>query len=248
MEKCKLSCDQLIAEQFKFKKFSLFQSSSVFKVNTDAVLLAASIHFNGSYPNKILEIGTGTGVISMCLHQMFGQSIIKGIDISMDAAALFEKNIQYNQFDNVFSICSKLQEFYPEETYDLIVSNPPYFTSGIASNKSHNLNARHNITLNFEDLFIHSNRLLKSEGTLWIIIPTNSVSEIQQIGQKNNLFIQKHLTVYPKPGKDSKRTILCFSKHVEENKSTKEDLTILNLDNEYSYEYKNLTKDFYLKF
>ena len=213
------------------------------KVGTDGVLLGAWA--NAENPKKILDIGTGTGLILLMLAQRFPQAKLTGIEIDENA---FEE-AKFNVSESIFKercevVYSSLQEFSSEEKFDLIVSNPPFFELTHKENSSRN-KARQQSDLNFKELIFHSEKLLSENGKFVVIIPFESETYFVELASELNLFPQEITRVKGNENADFKRSLLCFSR--TNSKSEIDELTIEISRNVYTENYISLTRDFYLK-
>ena len=215
------------------------------KVGTDGVLLGAWVNPK-SYPHQILDVGTGTGLVAIMLAQRFIRSQIHAIDIDQASAeeALF--NTQTSPWSERLSIthCA-LQDYNPSNKYDLIVSNPPYFRNTTLSNNKSRVLARNNLTLSLECLIERSYDLLNENGELAFMVPSNEFETIQSLTVKFNFYINKLCWIKGNHQSPIKRLLIAISKHkdiLEENS-----LTIENSRHNYTEEYRDLCKDFYLK-
>ena len=231
--------------KFQFKSFSIKQEQSAMKVGTDGVLLGAWTK-PSSYPHKILDVGTGTGLIAIMLAQRFTSSQIHAIDIDQASAeeALF--NAQSSPWSERLKItyCS-LQDYNSSNKYDLIVSNPPYFRDTTQSQDTLRSTARNNDSLSLEYLIEKTHELLNENGELDLIVPSNEFETIQSLSLKFNFYISKLCWVKGTHLSPIKRLMITLSKNKEilEEKN----LTIENSRRNYTQEYKNLCQDFYLK-
>ena len=213
------------------------------KVGTDGVLLGAwAIAEN---PKKILDIGTGTGLILLMLAQRFPQAKLTGIEIDENA---FEE-AKFNVSESIFKerckvVHSSLQEFNPEDKFDLILSNPPFFELTHQENSSRN-KARQQSDLTFKELIFHSEKLLSENGKFAVIIPFESEAYFVELASELNLFPQKITRIKGNENADFKRSLICFSR-TNSNLETDE-LTIEISRNVYTENYISLTRDFYLK-
>ena len=215
------------------------------KVGTDGVLLGAWVNPK-SYPHQILDVGTGTGLVAIMLAQRFIRSQIHAIDIDHASAkeALF--NTQTSPWSERINIthCA-LQDYNPSNKYDLIVSNPPYFRNTTLSyNKSRAL-ARNNQRLSLEYLIERSYDLLHENGELAFIVPSNEFETIQSLAVKFKFHIIKLCWIKGNHQSPIKRLLISLSnkKNILEENS----LTIEDDRHNYTEEYKDLCKDFYLK-
>lgn len=230
---------------FRFKKFSVKQSDALMKVGTDGVLLGAAVCCNN--PQRVLDIGTGTGVISLMIAQRCN-AIIDAIDINQDAIDLSAENFlnsPWNSRLNAYK--TSVQDFQSTHKYDLIVSNPPYFIAGNAAPVSGRAIARHDSELSLPDLFEAIKRLLHEDGLASVIYPALQKSYFEQEIEKCGLSIVRRLFISPKTGYEPNRIVFEFS-----NSLVSKDDSFLTIENterhDFTEEYKMLTKDFYLKF
>lgn len=231
---------------FKFKKFEIIQNKSVMKVGTDGVLLGAIIRCNNI--NKILDIGTGTGLIALMLAQKC-DALIDCIDLNSDAVKLASLNIKKTKWFSrmrVFNI--SIQNFLPQYKYDLIVTNPPYFTTDIIAPDSNRALARHCIELSFLDLAHNVFRLLDDNGSFFVIYPTKQAIEFESIANSIELYTKSKYNIFSKRNQEPVRIIAEYKKTVPDN-IWKFDVVIENQErHDYTAQYKDLTKDYYLKF
>ena len=226
---------------FRFKEFSIIQDRSSMKVGTDAMLLGSFIESNQK--GNCLEIGTGTGVISLMIVQRSPEIKITALDI--DSESIFEANQNFTNSpwkDRVEGVLCDFLDYSNSERFDLIVSNPPYFENGLLNESKRKASSRHEASLPLINLFQKSKELLTKKGEFVLILPAQSASKWIDNALKMNLFCFKEITVYGKPNLP-KRSILFFSK--ENKEIMNEELIIRNLDNTYTEDYKQLTFDFH---
>lgn len=228
---------------FKFKQFSIFQDKTAMKVGTDGVLLGAWADCLGK---DILDIGTGTGLISMMLAQRFPQSQIDAIEIDENAYHQGKENFENAPFHNRLSIYFKsLQTYETDKKYDLIVSNPPFFTVNDLNEFDARKQARQEETLTFSDLLKKTALLLNKDGLASFIIPYDRMLEFCEIAAKNALKVSKTTQIKGNETSPVKRVLLEFS---FQEKERKENLLTIEVERHcYTEDYINLTKDFYLK-
>jgi len=228
---------------FRFKQFSVVQEKSAMKVGTDGVLLGAWA--NAENPQKILDIGTGTGLILLMLAQRFPESELTGIEIDENAFEEAKFNISESIFKERCKVVhASLQEFNSEEKFDLIISNPPFFELTHKENSSRN-KARQQSDLTFKELIFHSEKLLSENGKFAVIIPFESEIYIINLASESNLFPQKITRVKGNENADFKRSLICFSR---KNSQPEIDELIIEISrNVYTENYISLTRDFYLK-
>ena len=227
---------------FQFKQFTVFHDQCAMKVGTDGVLLGAWANCNAA--NDILDIGTGSGLIALMLAQR-SKAKIDALDIDEDACKQAEYNIRNSKFsDRINIIQADFKNFDIAKQYDLIVSNPPYFSNSLqAPDKQRNL-ARHNDALSFEDLIRKSTTLLTETGKIALILPFDTENTIQICAENNGLFLCRKTFVCPKQDTPPKRILLEYSKT-----KTQAEISQLYLEIErhvYSDEFRKLTEAFYL--
>lgn len=227
-------------KDFNFQKFLIKQSESVFRVGTDAVLLG--VLSDAEKSKKILEVGTGTGIISLMLAQRNPNAYILAIDINPEAVKVSQENFSNSVFSD--RIKSQLQDFKHFEAagkFDLIISNPPYFE---INHSDKDVLARQRLELDFFDLIKKSSQLLSENGLFTVIIPINSENEFTSICLENQLFLQRKISIKGIKTAEPKRVVLEYSFKEAETKI--ENFVIEKSPRVYSDEYLELTKDFHL--
>lgn len=230
---------------FRFKQFYIEDSKCAMKVGTDGVLLGCWANPNLTLDIghlRILDVGTGSGLIARMMIQRFPEAEVEGIDIDEEAVEQAREN-------GVRAYVSRLQEWQKEGGYDLIVSNPPYFQNSLKNPDKGRELARHTDSLSYEELIDHSARLLRDGGQLALILPADKESEMRQIAAGKNLFLTHVTRVYSKESKPARRALLQFEKLKIQNYELKikEDTLVLEDDKGgRSKAYQELTKDFYL--
>jgi tRNA1Val (adenine37-N6)-methyltransferase len=229
---------------FQFKKFNVHHDRCAMKVGTDAVLLGAWVDV--SRAGQILDIGTGSGVIALILAQRTSNDAsIDAIEIEKEDAGQAAENVLQSPWPNKISIFEKsIQEFDQGIQYDLIISNPPYFVNSLLPPTPHRTRTRHTIQLTFEELISNSIRLLRSKGTLAVILPVEEGNDFKQLAFKNGLHIKRQLAFYSRKEKPQERWLFEFG--FEPIKSIEEKLILYETGNLKSQDYTKLTKDFYL--
>lgn len=232
---------------FQFKQFTVDDSHCAMKIGTDAVLLGAWTISNKA--KRILDIGTGSGILALMMAQK-SQAEIIAIEIEENAYKQAQINFQNSKWKNRIYLkhCS-LQEFIKENTqqFDVIISNPPYFTNSLKPDKNTRAIARHTDTLSMEDLFKYTVNIMHAESTFNIIYPAEYKERLLNEATKNNLYLIKSCDIHANAQKEANRIMLCFSK---QNVALIHEKIIIELDKRHHYttEYISLTKDFYLKF
>jgi len=232
---------------FYFKHFKVEDNQSTMKVGTDAVLLGAVADV--THAIDILEVGTGCGIIALIMAQR-SSARIDAIEIDPDSARQAAENVKNSRWhERIRVVHQSFQDFSQEtgKTYDLIISNPPYFSRSLKSADQKRNLSRHNDTLSFSELSFGARGLLRPEGSLWIILPVSENLEFIDTAYKYGLFPHYHMKIFAKIGKPGYRSIFQFKQQKKE--SIKEEvLVIRNEDETYAEKYRELTRDFYLDF
>ncbi|MBA5629011.1 tRNA1(Val) (adenine(37)-N6)-methyltransferase [Moheibacter lacus] len=228
---------------FKFKEFEINQEKSAMKVGTDGVLLGAWV--KAESPKRILDIGAGTGLISLMLAQRYPQAEIIGVEPQEDAYFEAGKNVKHSKFSAEINIVNdRIQTFFSEEKFDLILSNPPFFEFTHKENSSRN-SARQQTDLTFEELISHSESLLNPNGKFAVIIPFDAETVFKNFASNFNLYPERITHVKGNLNAHFKRSLMLFSRHLSDPKI--DELIIEISRNNYTEEYIALTRDFYLK-
>ena len=232
---------------FQFKQFRINQDRTAMKVGTDGVLLGAWTNCRSS--NSILDIGTGTGLVSLMLAQR-SEAQICALEIDENAALQAIENINESAWaDRIDVARTDFLTYYPstERRFDLIVSNPPFFENSFKAKGSSRTIARHTDSLAYSDLAKGASVLLANQGRFSVIIPIDAFENFEVCCASNELYLAKKTTVIPSLGKKAKRLLLEFSKN-DETECLMDELMIENGDrHEYTPEFVSLVKDFYLK-
>lgn len=237
-----------ILAKFQFKQFSLEQDRTAMKIGTDGVLLGswAPIETN---PFSILDIGTGTGIIALMLAQRSTAEQIDALEIDEDAYEQASDNFENSPWnDRLFCFHAGLDEFVeePEDEYDLIVSNPPFYSEDYKSDNDQRDLARFQDAMPFEDLIEAAALLLSENGIFSVIIPFKEEEKLIALAKEYELYPLKITRVKGTPTTEMKRSLLAFSRYESPNILIDE-LIIETARHIYTPEYIALTKDFYLK-
>lgn len=236
-----------MSKPFKFKQFTIHQDQCAMKVGTDGTLLGSWASLEHS-PNTILDIGAGTGLIALMLAQRSDAETIDAIEIEESAFEQCVENFEASSWaDRLFCYHAGFDEFVAEcdEEYDLIVSNPPFYSEEVSSGDTARDMARQNIALPFDELLNGVSELLLEKGIFATIIPFNEEDHFVELAAQSKLFPQKITRVKGNFTTEIKRSLLQFGFQKREINS--EELVIEIERHRYTEEYINLTKDFYLK-
>lgn len=231
---------------FHFKQFSIHQDRCAMKIGTDGVLLGSWSTINHN-PFSVLDIGSGTGVIALMLAQRSNAEIIDAIEIDHNAYEQCVENFENSLWsDRLFCYHASLSEFTEEidDQYDLIVSNPPFYSKTFKSDNFQRDLARFQDALPFEHLLKSASKLLSETGKFTVVIPFNEEILFINLALEFNLYANTILRVKGNPNSEIKRSMIEFS-------FFKKEIHINNIIIEterhvYTQEYVNLTKDFYL--
>ena len=220
------------------------------KVGTDSVLLGAwapisNIKYQISNI-RILDVGTGSGLIARMLMQRCPEAEVEGIDI--DAAA-----VEQARENGVRAFCSSLQNWQivnrqssNRQLYDLIVSNPPYFQNSLKNPDKGRQTARHTDTLSYEELIRHSARLLKEEGSLALILPAEAEMEVRGLAAAEKLSLTHATRVYSKVSKPARRVLMSFQYSAVCIQTVEDSLILEDEKGGRSAAYSKLCQEFYL--
>lgn len=228
---------------FTFKQFHIEQDQCAMKVGTDGVLL-------GSWANggeHILDIGTGTGLLALMMAQRFEKSLIDAIEIEENAYQQAVQNVAKSVFKSKINIIhSSLQNFAKSNInqYDSIICNPPYFVNSLKNNKKSKTIARHNDTLPFNELISSAYKLLKTEGTLSLVLPVNIFPLIETEAVIYGFFLNRKISIKTTEKKQPKRVLVEYKKEPTQIETSTEYL--LNQNGEKSIWYQQLTNIFYI--
>lgn len=237
---------------FHFKQFSVAQDKCAMKIGTDGVLLGAWVSIN-KQPQSILDIGAGTGVISLQLAQRSDAEQIDAVEIDENAFEQCTENFENSPWgDRLFCYHGALQDFTQEliedqstAGYDLIISNPPFYTDDFTSKDAARNTARFTQTLPFQHLAICVSALLNPQGIFAVVLPKKEERDFISLASGYDLFLNRRCAIKGSPTAEMKRILLEFS--FEKKPLTTESLTIETERHQYTQEYINLVQDFYLK-
>jgi tRNA1Val (adenine37-N6)-methyltransferase len=233
---------------FQFKLFSVEQDRTAMKIGTDGVLLGAWAPIDNN-PFSVLDIGTGTGIIALMLAQRSGAQQIDALEIDEEAYEQATDNFENSTWnDRLFCFHAGLDEFVeePEDEYDLIISNPPFYSEDYKSENEQRDLARFADAMPFEDLIEAADLLLSENGIFSVIIPFKEEENFIALAAAYELYPLKITHVKGTPTSEIKRSLLAFSRN-EIIDFPLDELIIETARHIYTPEYIALTKDFYLK-
>ena len=233
-------------DYFQFRQFIVHQQRCAMKVGTDGTLLGAWAAAP-SVKCRILDIGTGTGLIALMMAQRFPESEVIGFDIDPEAVAQARENVRLSSFSERITIEHQdLMKFIDTDGFDVIVSNPPYFVDSLECPDDQRTMARHTVSLTYDGLIRQAFRLLKDDGSLSLVIPAERRSLMESGACLSGFFLSRVCLVKTTPRKQPKRQLIEFRKHSVKELIIEEGI-IEDSPNVRSAWYQQLTKDFYIK-
>ena len=233
-----------VKNKFDFKQFSVYHDRSSMKVGTDGVLLGAWVNVTNT--KRILDVGTGSGVIGLMLAQRTDEKThIDAIDISINDCDQARENIARSPWPKKISVHHSSLQLFERDQYDLIVSNPPFFINSYKPPTVNRATARHTETLSHHELLLHAKRLLIASGKLAIVLPLTEANQFQGIAQQCGWHCARKCTFQSKISKPIERILLEFQ--LVEIPFKEERLVLYDENSEWSAAYRDLTQDFYLK-
>jgi tRNA1Val (adenine37-N6)-methyltransferase len=233
---------------FQFKQFRIIQERSAMKVGMDGVLLGAWVDTSGA--ERILDVGSGTGLIALMIAQKSRLAQIDAIEVDPEAFQEAVFNVQQSPWNDRIQIeLSSFQEFteQTDRKYDLILSNPPFFSNGVKAPLESRAQARHSDSLPLEVLISGAANLIAEKGRIALVLPIESLPEIALLTDLNQLFISRLCRIKPNPQKPAFRILIELT---NSECAIRESELMIEFEKHHDYtpEYKELTRDFYLKF
>jgi len=231
---------------FEFKQFRIEQEKAAMKVGTDGVLLGAWTPVNDAL--RILDVGTGTGLIALMLAQRSNARIDA---VEIDEPAFEEAELNFKQSDwsdrlRIFHSDFLIFADLSSESYDLVVSNPPFFVNSLKTKNVALSVARHDELLSFDQLISGARKLLNKTGRFCVIIPYTSCTDFRESARLAGFYLGRQTPVIPKSGRSPKRVLLEFT--IVPGYPVEYELTILDENGSYSEAYQSLTSPFYPAF
>ena len=233
-------------EFFQFKQFTVRQQLCAMKVGTDGTLLGSwALAPDGVC--RILDIGTGTGLIALMLAQRFPQAQVTGIDIDTGAVRQATENAMESPFkDRITILQADVTMMEDADGFDAIVCNPPFFDHSLTCPDQQRTEARHTVSLSYRQLMESAFRLLKNEGQLSVIIPADCRSRLESEAHLTGFFISRVCSIQTTPRKNPKRYMIEFRKQPVKEIDT--ECGIIELSpQERSPWYQQLINEFYIK-
>ena len=235
---------------FRFKQFTIQQKESVMKVGTDSLVLGAWLSIQKA--DKILDVGTGTGILALMLAQR-SVALIDAVESNKSACLEAVENVKSSPWpDRIRVIKSSFQDFWNVQKmagfrYDLIISNPPYYSNSLPAKTLDRTLARHTNTLTISELLKGVNELLKPNGRFGLVMPYSEGKQFIAVAKEEGFYCNRLLQLRSRPGRPVKRLLMELSR--QEMDLEIQDLEISDSgQNQYSKDYIEIIKDFYLDF
>lgn len=233
---------------FRFKQFTINQERCAMKVGTDGVVLGVTSIFDGC--SNLVDVGTGTGLVSLMIKQRFPSANITAIEIDPDAATQASDNFNASPW-HIDCVCDSWQNFSNDcelkgKRFDGVFCNPPYFTASLKAPSAQRTVARHNDSLPFSDLCAGVAKVLANGGRFFVILPSGDKDNFIKTALDNGLLLHSVLYVHPVADGEHKRVVLRFS-NTEPLEITENHLYIETAQRKvYTEQFKKLVNDFYL--
>lgn len=228
---------------FQFKQFKVEQDQCAMKVCTDACLFGSQLPVDASV-KTVLDIGTGTGLLSLMYAQLNPNATIDAVELDAAAAEQANENVQASPWSNRIKVYqTSIQEYKPQHQYDLIISNPPFFENDLQSEDTQRNLALHSTALTLEELFKISQQLLNAGGQLCLLLPHHRTNAAIKLGKEIGMHCIQQTTVHQTTKHAAFRSILHFATQA----SPKTAMTIYIKDGQdYTNVFIDLLKPFYL--
>ncbi|MEE1148658.1 MAG: methyltransferase [Alistipes sp.] len=231
---------------FRFKHFTIEDEHTAMKIGTDGVLLGAWADIASDC--RILDMGTGTGLIAIMAAQRNAEARIVAVDIVEDAVAEARRNVANTAWaERIEILHCDVNEYHADEKFDHIVSNPPFFTETLQSPDEARRTARHATTLTYENIVERAEALLRDGGRLSVVLPTECAQLFRRVAFER-LWLRRLTDVVTVEGGAPKRTLMEFQRCSEPLMPRCDTLVMQHRDGRYTEQYRTLTQDFYLNF
>ncbi|MBN3583986.1 methyltransferase [Algoriphagus aestuarii] len=230
---------------FQFQQFRIHQDRCAMKISTDAVLLGGLA--TSEDPKRILDVGTGTGVIALMLAQRHDSAQLTAVELDEAAAFQAGENFSTSKFAERIDLWQGFfQDFKSDPIFDLIVSNPPYFPDHLKSKNSQRNQALHTDSLSFEELISKVKGLLTKSGKFWVILPERQMKDFAIQSEREGLYPDQSFILRDRPNKKVIRKIISFS--FLKSATVQHEIFIKNEDGTPHESYKSIVKGFLLEF
>lgn len=231
---------------FEFKQFVVDDALCAMKVGTDAVLLGAWANIDGAH--RILDVGTGSGIIALMAAQRNHNAYITAIDVVEDAVRQAQSNVDGSPWRERIAVrLGDIVDYKADSSFDAILSNPPYFLNSLHSPDEVRSIARHSSSLSYDDLVSVGCRMLSDGGRMCVILPTECAAQFRRVAY-DRLWLSRLTDVVTRHGEPPRRTLMEFVRCDMPLMPRCDMLTIYGSSGEYTEEYRRLTQQFYIKF
>lgn len=229
---------------FHFKQFTV-QQEHAFKISTEACVFGAlcTKFFNSK---KVLDIGTGTGLLSMMYAQEHRNATIKAVELDLIAANEAKQNINNSDFkDAIEVVCAdiKSENLFSEKSFELIISNPPFFGNHLLGENKYVNQAKHQVALSLQDFVNACEKYIAEDGCVAVLLPLKEQEELSKLFEEIEFRVFKSFYLFHSEIHNPLRLINFYSKNFQEY--TSENIYIKDLNNNYSVSMKNLLKNYY---
>ncbi|MBL7692708.1 MAG: methyltransferase [Flavipsychrobacter sp.] len=230
---------------FQFKQFRIDQGQCAMKVTTDACIQGAWTPLHPQ-TKRILDIGTGTGLLALMLAQRSDTALIEAVEYDTTAAEQAKENVSHSPWSERIAVCcNDIRDYKSAEKYDLIICNPPFFDNALLGPQQEKNRARHTIALSKEDLAAVIVKHLTPEGYFSILLPIPEYRYWLTVAETCGLFPQEQLLIHHRPGSEPKRIVAIMSRN-KTGTSREHQLTIMQEESTYSDNFKEMLRPFYL--
>lgn len=232
---------------FRFKQFGIDQDRCAMKVTTDGCLFGAWVahQLRGKGQGKALDIGAGTGLLSLMVAQQSGLCI-DAVEIDGGAAAQARENVNNSPWAQKIAVHNlAIQDFFPQAFYPVIFANPPFYENELPSPKSNRSVAHHGTGLRLQELLLHTGRLLDGQGTAFLLFPFKRDRELELELQHSGFFVHQKVVVHPSAAHPPFRVMLALKKYPSEQFAP-EIVYIKALDGQYTPAFTGLLQEYYL--
>lgn len=230
---------------FRFKQFTINQTGCAMKINTDGVLLAAMAE--GMNCTRMLDIGTGTGVMALMMAQRFPDAHIHAVEIDKAASVTAGQNFRNSAFSHRLSVQAiAIEDYVTDQQFDLILSNPPYFVNDLRNIEEKKGIARHAHPDFFTKLITKVDELLTPHGTFWFILPVKQAELLIRIARPYGFSAKRVIQLHSDSSKPAFRWVVCLSRQA--NHPFTEHFYIYASEKVYTHAYKDLLKSFFLAY
>lgn len=230
---------------FTFKQFHIDDDCCAMKVGTDSILLGSMVDV--SDVNTVLDIGSGSGLLGLMMAQLTqGNGRVTCVEIDSKACEQAKLNFSRSPWpDALIAVNQDINDFNPDQAFDVVVSNPPYFVDSLHSPDNARTTARHTTELSLTQLAKTAERLMTENGRFWLILPSDIANNFVSLAQKHQLHLQQLVRVHTKAGKPVRRHIMAFAKF-NTQLVAQSDIAVYDENNQYSRQFIALTQNFYL--